>query len=136
MVRVPDSALVEHFRTLIVDDDADAARTMAAALENLLGPVEVVPDTYQALSRHGDDPFDLVIVEVALPGASGIDLLERLNPLVPAVVVTWLVSPAVAARAVKAGAHAVLTKPCDIANLVTAALSAAASRGPAQYVAV
>lgn len=127
---------METFRVLIVDDDPDAARTLAAVLESRLGPTEVASDAYQGLSRHADDPFDLVIVEVALPGASGIDLLERLEPSAPAVVVTWLVSPAIKARALEAGAHAVLTKPCAVADLVAAALSAARSRGAVQFVSV
>ena len=127
---------METIRTLIVDDDADAARRLAAVLEAQLGPTEVVSDAYQGLGRHADDPFDLVIVEVALPGASGIDLLERLDPPVPAVVVTWIVSPAIKVRALEAGAHAVLTKPCRIPDLVASALSAARSRGPVQSVPV
>jgi CheY-like chemotaxis protein len=73
---------------------------------------------------------------VALPGASGIDLLERLEPPVPAVVLTWLVSPAIRTRALEAGAHAVLTKPCRLPDFVTTALSAARSRGPARFAAV
>ena len=136
MVPGPDTAAVETFRILIVDDDADAAGALAASLADRLGPIEVASDAYQGLSRHADDPFDLVIVEVALPGASGIDLLERLEPLVPAVVVTWLVSPAIKGRAMEAGAHAVLTKPCGMPELVTAVLSAARSQGPARLAAV
>lgn len=127
---------MDTFRTLIVDDDSDAARTLVAALESRVGPTEIASDAYQGLSRHAEEPFDLVIVEVALPGASGIDLLERLDPPVPAVVLTWLVSPAIKARALEAGAHAVLTKPCGLPELVVAALSAARSRGPVQFVSV
>lgn len=127
---------MDVLRTLIVDDDVEAARATAAALEARLGPTVVVPDAYQGLSRHADDPFDVVIVEVALPGASGIDLLGRLAPAVPAVVVTWLVSPAIAARAREAGAHAVLTKPCTVDDLIAAARAAARSHGPAQFVSV
>lgn len=115
-------------RTLLVDDDADAARAMALRLEADLGPTLVVPDIFQALAHHAETPFDLVVLEVALPGASGIDLLERIVPAVPAVVVTWLVSPAVRARALEAGAHAVLTKPCRTADLLSAARAAARTR--------
>jgi DNA-binding response OmpR family regulator len=89
-----------------------------------LGARLSLPDTYQALARHAEEPFDVVILEVALPGASGIDLLERLLPVVPAVVLTWLVSPGMTARALQAGAHSVLTKPCRISDLLATVLVA------------
>lgn len=124
----------DALRILLVDDDIDAARAMAARLETEFGPTVVVPDAYQALSRHAETPFDVVVCEVALPGASGIDLLERMLPAAPAVVMTWLVSPAITARAHQAGARAVLTKPCRPADLL-ATVRAAARQGARQEVA-
>jgi DNA-binding response OmpR family regulator len=110
---------VDALRILLVDDDIDAARTLAPVLERHLGPTTTVPDVYQALACVADESFDAIVLEVALPGASGIDLLERLPPGPAAVVVTWLVSPAVKARAMEAGAHSVLAKPCRPEHLVT-----------------
>jgi DNA-binding response OmpR family regulator len=127
---------VNSLRTLLVDDDADAARALARQLEAELGPTMIVPDAYQALAHHAERPFDLVVSEVALPGASGIDLLERMAPAVPAVVVTWLVSPAITARAMQAGAHTVLTKPYRIADLLSAARAAARTRTGLEVAAV
>jgi DNA-binding response OmpR family regulator len=122
------TALVDTFRTLLVDDDVDAAQHLKMHLESQMGRAVVVPDVYQALARHAEDPFDVVVLEVALPGASGIDLLERLAPAVPAVVVTWLTSPAITARALQAGAHSVHTKPCRIADLLTVVRMAVRTR--------
>lgn len=127
---------MDVLRTLLVDDDVDAARSLAAILEARLGPTTVVPDVYQALTRHAEEPFDVVILEVALPGANGIDLLERLVPPAPAVVLTWLVSPAITARALRAGAHSVLAKPCGITDLLTAARAAARPRRDVDVVTV
>jgi DNA-binding response OmpR family regulator len=64
---------VETFRALLVDDDLDAAHDQAALLRVRLGAAIVVPDAYQALERLREERFDVVIAEVALPGASGID---------------------------------------------------------------
>lgn len=105
-------------RTLIVEDDADGAGRLAAALEGELGPVAVAGDAYRALDRLQAECFDVVLTEIVLPGASGIDLLERLESDVAAVVLTWLMSPAVVARAQAAGARAVLGKPCSPARIV------------------
>jgi DNA-binding response OmpR family regulator len=115
---------VDHLRTLLVDDDTDSARHLARLVEPELGPMFLVPDVYQALDRLREERFDAVVLEVALPGANGIDLLERLAFGFPAVVLTWLVSPAVTARALAAGAHAVMSKPCSAGEL-TAAVRAA-----------
>jgi len=123
-------------RVLIVDDDAESARRLQTELRRHLGPTTVVPDAYQALSRHSDEPYDVVILEVALPGASGIDLLERMVPSVPAVVLTWLVSPAVTARARQAGAHAVVSKPCEVADVVATVRAAVSRETRARYVTV
>ena len=112
----------------MVDDDRDAAHDQAALLRARLGAVIVVPDAYQALERLREERFDVVIAEVALPGASGIDLLERLLTPIPAVILTWLMSPAVRARALRAGAHSVLTKPCPIDMLERAVRAAVAPR--------
>lgn len=115
---------MNHLRTLLVDDDVDGARQLARLVECHLGPTIIVPDVYQALDRLTGEHFDAVVLEIALPGASGIDLLERLVFGIPAVVLTWLVSPAIAARALGAGAHAVLSKPCPAADLVAAVRAA------------
>ena len=125
------TAVVDSLRILLVDDDTDAARRLAGQLAGRLGPVTVVPDVYQALALHAETPFDAVVLEVALPGASGIDLLERLAPAAPAVVLTWLGSPAVTARSLAAGAGAVLHKPCSVEDLVVAVSAASGSLVPA-----
>ena len=111
-----------------MDDDVDDARRLAKEIDDRLGPASVVPDVYQALARLSEEPFDAVVLEVALPGASGIDLLERLTGGVPAVVLTWLVSPPITARALAAGAHTVLTKPCGTDDVIAAIRQAVRAR--------
>jgi DNA-binding response OmpR family regulator len=121
------TAAVDELRILLVDDDAEGAVQLARSLEPELGTTVVVPDAYQALHRLREESFDAVVLEVALPGASGIDLLDRLVFGVPAVVLTWLVSPAITSRAIEAGARFVLTKPCPPAEVVAAVRAAAGS---------
>lgn len=121
-------------RILLVDDDADHAQRLSAAFQPVLGSTVMVRDAYQALALHSEEPFDVVVLDVALPGASGIDLVERLVPAVPAVVVTWMVSPAITARVLEAGAHSVLSKAASITDLVAAVQAAARSQGQAVLV--
>jgi CheY-like chemotaxis protein len=109
-------------RILVVDSDTDDAQKAVRALERHVGPAVAVPDAYQALARLEEERFDLVVVDVALPGASGFEFLARRDPSLPAVVVTALYSQGTIARARAAGARAVLAKPCPAPLLVAAAL--------------
>lgn len=118
-------------RILVVDSDTDDAREAVQALERHVGPTVAVPDAYQALARLEEQRFDLVVVDVALPGASGFEFLARRDPALPAVVVTALYSPGTVAQARAAGARAVLAKPCPARLLVATALDLNGGHGTA-----
>lgn len=101
---------------LLVDDDSDTRTLVAASLETL-GAVECCSDAYQALARVQAEPFDVIVMELLLPGASGVDLIERLAATglnIPVVVVSAGGTEGVLAdRARDAGATAVMEKPFD-----------------------
>jgi len=101
---------------LVVDDDSET-RTLVASSLATLGIVECCSDAYQALARVQAEPFDVIVLELLLPGASGADLIERLAATglnIPVVVVSAGGTEGVLAdRAREAGATAVLEKPLD-----------------------
>ena len=70
-------------RILVVEDD----RPLAATLERVLGTegydVEVAGDGNEALRRSRDRPFDLVVLDVLLPGLDGIAVCRRLRATSP-----------------------------------------------------
>ena len=99
-------------RILVVEDDPDSRLLLRTLLEGR-GEVTELPDAYQALSWAEHESFDLVVTDLLLPGASGVDLLERLarrGRWAPAVVVTGLVGHALVRRARSLGA-VVVHKP-------------------------
>jgi DNA-binding response OmpR family regulator len=114
-------------RILIVDDDLRSADEVASVLSDWGVQISVATDAYDALIRLADEVFDAVVLEVALPGVSGLALLEALDARMPAVLVTALAARPVARRARDAGARAVLCKPVDETELVIAVRSALAS---------
>jgi excisionase family DNA binding protein len=70
------------FRILVVDDDED----VGLLFERLLGgPQEVrrAVDGYEAIDKAEQEPFDLVFVDVRLPGLDGVQTLRRLQELAP-----------------------------------------------------
>ena len=66
-------------RVLVVEDD----RPLAAMLKRVLGEegydVELAADGSEALRRARDRPFDLVVLDIMLPGLDGIAVCRRLR---------------------------------------------------------
>jgi signal transduction histidine kinase len=64
-------------RILVVDDNRDAANTLAMTLELLEHEVRTCYDPFEALQRAADYRPDLVFMDVGMPGMSGYDLARR-----------------------------------------------------------
>jgi len=107
-------------RVLVVDDEAAMREILAQRLESWGHQVLLAADadTAGALAER-EDP-QVVISDVVLPGASGIDLLPRLRagqPDRPVILITAHGSIDDAVEAMKRGAHDFLTKPLDYEGL-------------------
>ncbi|HEY6078091.1 MAG TPA: sigma-54 dependent transcriptional regulator [Polyangiaceae bacterium] len=104
-------------RALIVDDERAECEMLADALrESGFEPVwELNP--VQAVRRLEEQPFDVVITDLKMPGLSGNELCRRIKlvePNLPVVVVTAFGSIDAAVDAMRAGAYDFVTKPFDI----------------------
>jgi FixJ family two-component response regulator len=98
----------------IVDDD----RSMCEALERLLGTVGLKAHTFgsadEFMSTKRPDAPSCLVLDVRLPGLSGLDLQRRLvdmDPPMPIVIITAYADIPMTVQAVKAGAVELLTKP-------------------------
>ena len=72
------------------------------------------PDAFQALAPLRVESFDVVVVDLFMPGAGGLELLDRLHRAgleVPAPVVTAAGAGHLSRRSLELGASAVLAKP-------------------------
>src|SRR6185437_2411105 len=72
-------------------------------------------------SRLGERPFDLVLLDFALPGRSGLELLPEirgLDPLLSVIMITAYGSVEDAVRAMQTGATNFLQKPWDNEKLL------------------
>lgn len=117
-------SLSARYRVLLVDDDAAFRDRLARAL----GAREFVPlaagDAASALALAREQAFDGALVDLNLPGGSGLGLLAPLRTAAPSariVVLTGYGSIATALQAVRQGADDYLTKPAD-ADQIAAAL--------------
>ena len=108
---------------LIVDDEQDFALTLAERLE-LRGFIPgVVFDGASALERvRGGEHFDLVLLDVMLPGMSGLMVLRgmhEMRPGLPVVLLTGNTSSQDGLEGMRQGARACINKPVDLQELLS-----------------
>jgi two-component system, chemotaxis family, chemotaxis protein CheY len=123
-------------RVLLVDDSNSIRAQVAAALEQAEFEVFGVADGPAALAQlAGPDAFDLVVLDVNLPGMSGLEILDRLmaEPAtreIPVLMLTTGSDREQLERARKAGAKGWLVKPFNSALLVSTARRFTLERAP------
>ena len=109
-------------RILVVEDEAHLAEGLAFNLEAEGFSVEVYEDGAAAAARVQDDPpFDLVVLDVMLPGMSGYEVARRTRAsgnYVPILMLTAKDDPADIVRGIEEGADDYLTKPFDLDELL------------------
>ena len=107
---------LEGIRVLLVEDNPGDVRLFLELLrETGAGHVKVdhVDRLATALARLSNQTFDVVLLDLSLPDAHGLDTLVRAHahaPSVPIVVLTGLDDQALAVKAVRAGAQDYLVK--------------------------
>jgi two-component system NtrC family response regulator len=106
---------------ILVVDDEEAQRSVLAGFLRKRGfEVVAAADVEEALRAAGTRAVDLVLTDLRMPGASGLDLLQGLhamNPEIPVIVMTAFGTVASAVGAMKQGAADYLLKPIDLDEL-------------------
>ena len=108
-------------RLLLVDDDEEACRLLSEVLERE-GHEIVRALSVEAALRELDrsEPFDAILTDLRMPGASGLDLLRvarHRDPRALVFVLTAFGDAAAAGEAIRAGAYDFISKPYDVARL-------------------
>lgn len=107
-------------RILAVDDEATVRELLEDFLKAKGYEVETVADGPAALAAVGSRSFDLVLVDLMMPGMTGMEVLRRLrsqDAALPIVVITAVTDEDVGRAALREGANDYLTKPIDLAHL-------------------
>jgi len=107
-------------RLLVVDDDPDICDLLRDRLESEGFEVETAADGETALRLLADTPVDGLLLDIALPGVDGFDVLRQLRPTrptLPVVMMTAVEALDRAMAAVEAGAQGYLLKPFDAVRL-------------------
>lgn len=113
----------QPYRVLLVEDNPDDAMLMLRALakvDSLAIKADYVGSLHDALAHVAGQHTDVVLLDLALPDGSGLDILGKLkaSKSQPAVVViTGQGSEAMAVNAMRGGADNYITKPVKPAEL-------------------
>ncbi len=108
---------------LLVDDDNAFCEVMAKALRRRGFEVTVAHDVESASRLAEEEPPEYALVDLKMPGDSGLALVRHLNALEPAtriVMLTGYAGIATAVEAIKLGATHYLAKPVDADEVVAA----------------
>lgn len=105
---------------LILDDDAQMGKLLKAALASWGVATDVLVEPRQVLEAIGLHDYDLLLLDVVLPGMNGIDLLPTIRETCPGlkvIIMTGYANKAMAIDALRAGAFDFLEKPIDLTLL-------------------
>jgi DNA-binding response OmpR family regulator len=117
-------------RVLIVDDDTSIVELLQQYFESSGYHVEIALHGGDALTLIQHDPPDVVLLDIAMPGMDGVQVLQRILALEaapPVIIVTGHEEGTLAARTRAMGAFDYITKPFALARIGQAVDAALAS---------
>ncbi|OQX65034.1 MAG: two-component system response regulator [Desulfococcus sp. 4484_242] len=109
-------------RVLLVDDEKDFVDALAERLSMRNYDVTVALRGEEALDKLRQYNFDVVILDVRMPGIDGNEVLseiKRIKPLTEVIMLTGHATVESAIEGMKQGAYDYLIKPCETEDLVT-----------------
>ncbi|MGA8263785.1 MAG: sigma-54 dependent transcriptional regulator [Ignavibacteriaceae bacterium] len=118
----------EHYNILIVDDEKIVRESLFHWFEEEGYNVDTAEEGESALKKYEKGKYDLLLLDMKMPGMSGIDLLTKIKSIdkeALVILITAFASVPTAITALKQGAYDYVTKPVDpdeLAHLVKKAL--------------
>lgn len=108
---------------LIVDDDATFRSRLARAFTDRGFEVRIASDAASGAALAAEESPELAVVDLRMPGRSGLELAQellRIDPATKVVVLTGYGSIATAIEAMRIGATHYLSKPADVEDILAA----------------
>ena len=108
-------------KVLVVEDDRTVGRFLQRGLEEHRYVVDLVADGPEALVRGGQDTYDVIVLDLRLPGISGMEVLRTLRDRgveTPVLVLTAQDALESKVQALRIGADDYVTKPFALEELL------------------
>ena len=122
---------VSRSRVLVIEDDSEVRRVIVESLQLLGYAVTESPDGASGLAQLAIAPQDLLVVDYAMPGLNGAEVIARAREMVrdiPVVLATGYADMAEVGRVL--GTQSILIKPFDISTLGSAVAKALPTAAP------
>ena len=106
---------------LVVEDDSDLARLLQVHLTDLGFDVDILFDGLSAWNSLQEKSYDLIILDIMMPGINGLDLCGKIrarSPYIPIIMLTARSSELDRVMGLDQGAEDYLTKPFSIKELL------------------
>ncbi|HEY3445406.1 MAG TPA: sigma-54 dependent transcriptional regulator [Myxococcales bacterium] len=116
-----------NLAVLVVDDDESSREFQRDVLGGEGYQVRVAPGGAEALQMLEGGAFDLVLLDVRMPGVDGLEVLKRFREKggqAPVIVLSALGAAEDVVKAMRLGASDYLTKPIEVADLLSSAARA------------
>lgn len=110
----------ENARVLVVDDEPMVCLSLSNWLKEENYLAESVEDGPKAIAAVREENWDIVLLDLKMPGMDGLEVLRQLKEIAPQTVViimTAYASIASAVQAMKEGAYDYIVKPLDVEQL-------------------
>jgi len=112
---------MEKFRVLVVDDEDDFRNTLIKRLETRKVPVTGAAGGDEALALLKEQDFDVVVLDVKMPGRDGIEILQemkKLKPHIEIILLTGHASVESGIQGMRLGAFDYIIKPTPLDELL------------------
>jgi CheY-like chemotaxis protein len=129
--------MIAHKRILVVDDEAMVLFIFREALQSLgnANQIVTVQSGLEALNEFTQEPFDLVITDLSMPGMDGVQLTEAIRSVNPHAAMIWITAYGcqnVVTEAQRLGVMYCRDKPLEVQEILQMAEDALnGSPGPA-----
>src|SRR5438874_4708682 len=118
-------------RILLVDDEPGSRQSLKGVVEDEEFPTEVVSSGEECLKKIDQNPYDLVLLDIWLPGIDGIETLRKLkekSPHTHVIIISGHATIATAVTATKLGAYDFVEKPLSLEHTLLIAQNALSHR--------
>jgi two-component system, OmpR family, response regulator len=112
---------MDEFRVLLVDDEEDFRETLQKRLRNRKLQVDTAENGYKALELLQTKDFDVIVLDVKMPGLDGIDTLKEIKikkPDVEVIMLTGHASVESGIQGMQLGAFDYVMKPVPLDELL------------------
>ena len=119
----------DNNRILVVDDDETVRRSYLRSLQSVSCEVESASNGEEALQTMEQNPFDVVLLDMRMPGLDGLTVLRTIKQKWPdseVVIITGYPTVDSAKEAVRLGAYDYVSKPVgpqDVINVADGAIT-------------